>query len=62
MKAIKTVVAYSVGNRNFVESFITVAEMGANGIANLFKAHPELLQQQVTINSVTQYDSNNRKV
>lgn len=56
MKALKTVVAYSTGTQSYVQSFLTVAEKGADSVANLFKAHPELLSRGVTINSVKQYD------
>ena len=56
MTALKTVISYSIGNTTYLQSFITVAEMGANAVANLFKAHPELLSRTVTINSVTQYN------
>lgn len=62
MKAIKTVIAYQTGTKQYLESFITVAEKGANAVANLFNAHPKLLSQEITILSVTQYDHSGTKL
>ena len=59
MKSLKTVIAYQRHNRTYLESFITVAEKGANAVSNLLKAHPVLLAEGVNILSVRQYENGN---